>query len=280
MAERRPRRTTWAGARRASALAVLSSALVLSVAAGTPALAAEDDEPTGGSGGISVDVTDGGPPFPVPTPTRTGPGGPGGNAGNPGSPGNPGNSGNPGNPGNGGNSGNAGNPGDGGNPGNTSLPGARVLVAIGGLGASVSPSFQPGGGVTTLSVIVRNTSDEAFDATATFRVANLLGLTIAEVGDVPIAQLEPNEARRVSTTVEGLGQAILLRGYVTVTPPPVVAEQKVAPATRESVFFVPPLFLASTLGAAGVVAAGLWWTLGAGRYRAVLAVLPFARAGA
>ena len=59
-----------------------------------------------------------------------------------------------------------------------------------------------------------------------------------------------------------------------------IGDVEVAPASRESVFFVPPLFLASTLGAAGVVAAGLWWGLGAGRYRAVLAVLPFARAGA
>jgi hypothetical protein len=151
---------------------------------------------------------------------------------------------------------------------------------VGGLGASVSPSFEPGGGRTTLSVTVRNTSEETLDATADFRVANIFGGTIAEVDDVAVDALEPNEARRVTTTVEGLGQGILLRGYVTVTPPALVAEQEVAPTTRESVFFVPPLFLASGIAAVAAVAAGLWWALGAGRLRVALAALPFVRAGA
>lgn len=127
------------------------------------------------------------------------------------------------------------------------------VLNISGLTAEALPGFDIGNGSLTLSFVVRNTSAEPVDASAAFSVDNLFGWRIAEVADVRVDALQPDETRRVVVRLDGLGQQILLHSHVTLTPPATVAGVELKPMTRDTTAFVIPLLtlvvLAAGLGA-------------------------------
>ena len=223
----------------------------LALGAPTSAVAAEN------SGGIVVDVTDdGSTPSPSPSPSAPGTGGsPGGGGTTGGSTGGAGGRGTSPAPGAGASTGG----GAGGAP--ATLPGARVGLAAGGITSEVSPNLLPGNGSVTLSVVVRNTSSQAFDADARFVLRNLFGQTIGEVDAIPLGTLEPDQSREVSATIDDPGQGVFVRGYATITPPEKVGDTELSPVSREALIFVPPYFSLAVIVGLGALGGTAWWVV-------------------
>lgn len=254
----RPRRA------RTALLLTIGAAAWLALAT-PPAAVAADDEP-GGAAGIVIDVQD---DAPTPTPSPSGSGG----GATPGTQRSQGGSGGPG--------GSGSQPGQGSqNPSSelvSSLPGTPVALAVGGISASVTPTFAVDGGSATLSVVVRNTSAETFDAAARFVVTDLFGTTIGEEDGIPVGPLEPDVARTVSVTFDGLGQNVFVRSSVKITPPQKVGDTDLSPVTRDALVFVPPLFALSVIAAAAALGWASWWAIGRAR-RDALDASPLAKA--
>lgn len=196
-------------------------------------------------GGIVVDVTDDAP-APSPTPSRPAP------AGSPGA-------GTVGGQGAQSGSGTTGT--TGGVQGGQSdpLPGTRVGLAVGGITSEISPDFSAGNGSVTLTVVVRNTSSQAFDADARFVLVNFFGGTIGEADAIAVGALEPDQSRAVTATIDSPGQGILVRGSVTITPPEKVGDTPLSPVTREALIFTPPLFSLVVIGGVSGAGAAAWW---------------------
>ncbi|MDR7182983.1 hypothetical protein J2X85_000006 [Microbacterium trichothecenolyticum] len=132
-------------------------------------------------------------------------------------------------------------------------------LAMSGISASVSPSLELGNGSVTLDVVVRNTSRSTFDSSARFWVDNVFGGRVVEVDDVQVDALEPDETRRIAVTVEGLGQHVVLRSYMTLTPPPAVDGLTLTALSRNKAFAVTPLFSVSLASIAAVLSGVAWW---------------------
>lgn len=133
------------------------------------------------------------------------------------------------------------------------------ILGMSGLSASATPSFEPGNGTLTLSFVVRNTSTSTFDSTARFWVNNLAGGRLADIEDVDVDNLEPDETRRVVVRIEGLGQHVVLRNYVTLTPPQTVDGMPLSIMNRNTTVAVPPLFSVSLVGGASALSGLAWW---------------------
>lgn len=152
---------------------------------------------------------------------------------------------------------------------------AGGTLTMSGLTAEAAPSFDIGNGSLTLDFVVRNTSTESVSASARFWVDNVFGMRLADVADVRVDSLEPDETRRVLVRIDGLGQHILLRTYVTLTPPQTVDGVELAAMTRDTTILVPPLFSLSLASGIGALSGLAWWAL---RRRGF--GLPFRRLGA
>lgn len=134
-------------------------------------------------------------------------------------------------------------------------------LAMSGLTATASPSFAIGNGTLELSFVVRNTSDEAFDSTARFWVVDVLGSRIADIADVQVDGLEPDETRRVLVRIEGVGQHTVYRTYVTLTPPATIAGVPLTPVTRNAAVVVAPLFSMSLVSGIAALSGLAWWVV-------------------
>lgn len=141
----------------------------------------------------------------------------------------------------------------------TEEPGTLDLgvFAMSALHAVAEPSLSLSGGVVNLSIIVRNTSPVAFDATARFWLNSVFGPPIASIDGIPVAGLQPGEARQVTARFEGVGNWTFYRGYVTLTPPEVVGNTELVPVTREADVFVPPPAALPVVGVLGLAALAL-----------------------
>ncbi|GAA2953223.1 hypothetical protein [Microbacterium schleiferi] len=114
------------------------------------------------------------------------------------------------------------------------------IFSISALRAVAEPSLSLTGGAVNLSFTVRNNSASAFDADARFWLTSLFGQPIGAIDGIPVADLQPNEVRRVAARFESIGNWVFYRGYVTFTPPEVVDNTELQPVTREAGAFVPP----------------------------------------
>lgn len=133
--------------------------------------------------------------------------------------------------------------------------------AMSGLSADASPSFAVGNGSVTLSFVIRNTSDRPIDSTARFWIDDIFGNLLVEIDDVEVEDLEPGETRRVLVKVDGLGQQVVLRTYVTFIPPAMIDDEPVSPISRNAVVMVPPLFSLSFASGVAAVGAVAWWAV-------------------
>lgn len=134
------------------------------------------------------------------------------------------------------------------------------ILGMSGLSASATPSFALGNGTLTLSFVVRNTSTSTFDSTARFWVNNVGGGRLADIEDVDVDNLEPDETRRVMVRVDGLGQHVVLRTYVTLTPPQTVDGVPLSALTRNTTVAIPPLFGITLVSGVGALSGLAWWT--------------------
>lgn len=134
-------------------------------------------------------------------------------------------------------------------------------LAMSGMTASVSPSLDVGNGALTLDVVVRNTSKSTFDSTAHFWVRNVAGGLIADMDAVDVDGLAPDETRRVAVTIEGLGQHVVLRTYMTLTPPETVDGMPLSQLSRNRVVAVPPLFSMSLASGVAALSGLAWWVI-------------------
>lgn len=133
------------------------------------------------------------------------------------------------------------------------------LLSMSGLSAEASPSLDIGNGAVALSFVVRNTSRESIDASARFWVDSEIGLTVADVPDVRIEGLAPDETRRVQVRISGIGQHVVLHNHATLTPPETVEGMPLEPLTRDVTIVVPPLFSMSVIGGVGALGGLAWW---------------------
>ncbi len=134
------------------------------------------------------------------------------------------------------------------------------ILGMSGLSASATPSFALGNGTLTLSFVVRNTSTSTFDSTARFWVNNVGGGRLADIENVDVDNLEPDETRRVVVRVDGLGQHVVLRAYVTLTAPQTVDGVPLSALTRNTTVAIPPLFGISLVSGVGALSGLAWWT--------------------
>lgn len=135
-------------------------------------------------------------------------------------------------------------------------------IAMSGLSAEASPSLGVGNGSITLSFVVRNNASRPIDATATFWIADVFGNTIVRVEEVEVDALDAGETRRVLVTIDGLGQHVVLRNYVTFVPPATIDDEPVSPLSRNTVVVVPPLFSLALLVGIGAAGCAVWWAVG------------------
>jgi hypothetical protein len=146
------------------------------------------------------------------------------------------------------------------------------IFSISALHAVAEPSLSLTGGAVNLSFTVLNNSASAFNADARFWLTSLFGQPIGAIDGIPVADLQPNEARRVTARFENVGNWVLYRGYVTFTPPEVVDNTELVPITREATVFVPPPAALPVIGIAALAALAivvwlavtgrLWFLLG------------------
>lgn len=132
-------------------------------------------------------------------------------------------------------------------------------LAMSGLTASASPSILVGNGTLTVDFVVRNLSSSTFDSTASFWVDNAVGGRIAELDDIEIDGLEPDETRRVQVRFEGLGQHIVLHANATLNPPDMVEGVALEPISRNTTVMVPPWFSVSLVSVIGLLGWLSWW---------------------
>ena len=133
------------------------------------------------------------------------------------------------------------------------------VLAMSGLTATPSPSLGIDNGALTLDFVVRNMSTETFDATARFWVSNIFGTTIADIRNVAVDSLEPDETRRVQVRIDGPGQWIVLRADATLTPPERVADSDLQALSRDTVVVFLPWFLMWFTGLLCVLCTVGWW---------------------
>ena len=133
------------------------------------------------------------------------------------------------------------------------------LIAMSGLTVAASPSIFIANGSLAVDFVVRNLSATTFDADARFWIVTAYGARIAEIDDVQVDALEPDETRRVKVVFEGLGQNILLRVHATLTPPETLEGNDLAPISRDTTAVVPPWFSLSVASAVGLVSWFGWW---------------------
>lgn len=146
------------------------------------------------------------------------------------------------------------------------------VFAVSALRATAVPTFDLQGGTVSLSMIVRNTSPEAFDATIAFRLDSLLGGAVAQVEGIGVPHIQPGESRLIAATFEPVGNWTLYRGYATFTPPEVVDNTALSPVSRQADVVVPPPAALPVLALLILVTLGiLVWMLVTGRLQAMYA---------
>jgi hypothetical protein len=133
-------------------------------------------------------------------------------------------------------------------PGESDLGG---ILYLSGLSSNYVWSFNPAKGEVVLQITLRNVSKSTFDSTARLWIDTSLGNTVSELKGVRIDGLRPNETRVVTGTMTGLGQWTVLQAHAMIAPPETVDGVALAPITRDTYVFVPPL-LAGGIGAFGV----------------------------
>lgn len=137
--------------------------------------------------------------------------------------------------------------------------GVDGVFSMSGLTASIAPSFTPGNGTVTLTFSVRNSSKEAFDSNAKIWVDTAWGTRVSELEGISVAGLQPEETRRVSATIDDLGQTTLLNAHVTFTPPKEVAGTSLEPITRDTFVAFPPVFALLVIGGVAGIGGLGWW---------------------
>jgi hypothetical protein len=133
-------------------------------------------------------------------------------------------------------------------PGETDLGG---ILYLSGLRSNYLWSVNPAESVVELRITLRNVSQSTFDSTARFWIDTSLGNTVSELANFRIDGLRPNETRVVTARLGGLGQWTVLQAHATIKPPTTVDGVALAPITRDSYVFIPPL-LAGGIGVFGV----------------------------
>ena len=133
-------------------------------------------------------------------------------------------------------------------PGETDLGG---ILYLSGLRSNYVWSVNPAESVVELRITLRNVSQSTFDSTARFWIDTSLGNTVSELANFRIDGLRPNETRVVTARLGGLGQWTVLQAHATIKPPITVDGVALAPITRDSYVFIPPL-LAGGIGVFGI----------------------------
>lgn len=112
-------------------------------------------------------------------------------------------------------------------------------------GVTVSPTgdIGPGGGSIDLAFTLRNVTTAPITSSLRFWVTNALGMQVASVDDVQVADLAPGETRTVTATLRDVGQWAVFTGHTMLTPPAEVRATALGPVARESLVIVPPYFL-------------------------------------
>lgn len=119
------------------------------------------------------------------------------------------------------------------------------MLYVGGVNASATPMLDPGEGTVSLWFTVRNASESAIDATATFWMDGaIFGNRLDTVENVPVAGLQPGESRVVSVDLHHGGQWTLLSAHATLTPPASVGGTALTPVTRDALVILFPWLLA------------------------------------
>lgn len=125
-------------------------------------------------------------------------------------------------------------------PGDVDLGGVLYLS---GLTSDYVWSMNPARSVVMLHITLRNVSKSTFNSTARFWIDSTLGNTVSELKSVRIDRLRMNETRVVTVRMKGLGQWTVLQAHATITPPKSVDGISLAPITRDTYVFVPPLLV-------------------------------------
>lgn len=128
------------------------------------------------------------------------------------------------------------------------------VLYLSGLTARSVPAIGPSGGDIALDFTVRNVSSAPVTSRLKFWLDNAVGIPIAVVDNVRVADLASGETRTVTATLRNTGQWTVFTGQVTVTPPAAVKGAVLSPLTRDALVIVPPFFLLLV----SVVVAGLY----------------------
>lgn len=135
--------------------------------------------------------------------------------------------------------------------------GVGGVFYVSGVTATPKPDFGPGGGDIVLAFTLKNVTTTPITSDLRFWITNAVGMQLAAVDGIEVADLGPGETRTVTATLRDVGQWTVFTGHVTLTPPAEVLGTKLSPVSRESLVVIPPSFLLMLLGAAGAVTLGL-----------------------
>ncbi|KFF59452.1 hypothetical protein JF66_11230 [Cryobacterium sp. MLB-32] len=126
-------------------------------------------------------------------------------------------------------------------------------------GVTVTPKsdFGPGGGDIVLAFTQRNVTTSPITSSLRFWITNAVGMQVAAVDDVTVADLGPGETRTVAATLHDVGQWTAFTGHVTMTPPAEVRGTALEPVSRNSLIVIPPYFLLIVLASVGALALAL-----------------------
>lgn len=128
---------------------------------------------------------------------------------------------------------------------------------VSGVTAIPKPDLGPGGGDIVLAFTLKNVTTTPVTSSLKFWITNAVGMQLAAVDAVEVADLAPGETRTVTATLPDVGQWTVFTGHVTLTPPTEVLGTALGPVSRESLVVIPPYFLLLAFTAAGAVTLGL-----------------------
>ena len=128
------------------------------------------------------------------------------------------------------------------------------VLYLSGLTARSVPAMAPNGGDIVMDFTVRNVSSAPVTSSLKFWLDNAVGIRIALVDNVRVADLASGETRTVTATLKNTGQWTVFNGHVMVTPPAAVKGAVLSALTRDALVIVPPYFLLLD----SVIVAGLY----------------------
>ena len=149
------------------------------------------------------------------------------------------------------------------------------VLTVSGLTVRAVPALTPDGGDVILDFTIRNVSAAPITSSLNFWIDNAVGLPIAQVDDVAVADLAAGETRTATATLSDVGQWTVFNGHVTLTPPATVGGNDLTPVSRDAFIIVPPFFLLLVVALAAGLSLAVRFVL---RARRAIRAVPVAAA--